>query len=90
MLRTLARGLAGRLLGYGALLLGFWLLFKGVLAPNYAIAVLGGVAILGGMYLMVAARQPAVASPTDQLAARKEDGPGDSLDGSDQGDKFPP
>ena len=89
-MRGLAIGLFGRVLGYGALLLGFWLLFKGVIIPNYALAVLGGAAILAGMYSLVNSRRANLTSPAVRDTDHKEDSSGDSLDGGDQGNKFPP
>ena len=86
LLKRLAKGLLGRLLGYGAFGLGFWLLFEGFLRPNIALAVLGGGMILGGMYLMAVARRISP-SPTADDPAKDWDA---SLDGSDESDKLPP
>ena len=90
ILVTLVRGLLGRLLSYGALVLGFWLLFQGFSKASIPAGFLGGAAILGGMYLMVVGRRSTHHSNGTGLAANtigdKEDGPGDSFDGSDQGD----
>ena len=86
----LAKGLLARVLGYGALLLGFWLLFEGITRPNYALAVLGGAAILAGMYGMVNSRRANLAPPAVRDTENKEESPSDTLDGGDQGDKFPP
>jgi hypothetical protein len=81
MLKALAKGLLGRLLAYAVLVLGFWLLYQGVLRPNIPLAILGGALILGGMYLMVTARRIAVSSPANGSTNEndKEDSPGDSL-----------
>ena len=38
MLKSLAKGLFGRLLGYGGLLLGFWLLREAFIEANYPLA----------------------------------------------------
>ena len=89
-MRGLAKGLLGRVLGYGALLLGFWLLFKGIIIPNYVLAALGGAAILAGMYGLVISRQVNLTSPAVRDTDNKEESPGDTLDGGDQGNKFPP
>ena len=86
----LLKGLLGRLLGYGCLVLGFWLLFRGFLGPHFVLGILGGAVILGGMYLIVAARRSAPALPAAQFRDKEEDNPGDSLDGGNQGDKLPP
>ena len=86
MLTTLVRGLLARLLSYGALVLGFWLLFKGFSGPSIPAGFLGVAAILGGMYFMVLARRTDGTSPAANTNDDKEDSPGDSLDGSDQGD----
>ena len=90
ILITLVRGLLGRLLSYGALVLGFWLLFQGFSKPSIPAGFLGGAAILGGMYFMVVARRSTCrskgASPTANTIGDKEDSPGDPFYGSDQGD----
>ncbi|PKB66149.1 MAG: hypothetical protein BZY81_07890 [SAR202 cluster bacterium Io17-Chloro-G4] len=57
MLKLLAKGLFGRFLSYGAFTLGFWLLFQGFSRPEAVLCVLGGAAVLLGMYLMVQARK---------------------------------
>ena len=57
MLTHLAKGLLGRLLGYGAVALGFWLLFRGFSEAGFPLAILGGVTVLVGMYLLVSARR---------------------------------
>ena len=84
ILVTLVRGLLGRLLSYGALVLGFWLLFQGFSRPSIPAGFLGGAAILGGMYLMVVARRSAGTRPAANPIGDKEDYPDDSFDGSDQ------
>ena len=56
-MNMLGRGLFGRLLSYGALLLGFWLLVKAFLGPHILLGILGGLVILVGMYIMVSARR---------------------------------
>ena len=90
ILVTLVRGLLGRLLSYGALVLGFWLLFQGFSKPSIPAGLLGGAAILGGMYFMVVARRstrgPNGTSPAADTIGDKEDSPGDPFYGSDQGD----
>ena len=83
---ALLRGLLGRLFSYGALALGFWLLFQGISQTNIPVGVLGGAAILGGMYLMVVGRRSIGSGPAVDTNGDKEDGQGDSIDGSDQGD----
>ena len=95
MLKSLARGLFGRLLGYGGLLLGFWLLREAFIEVNIPLGVLGGLAILAGMYAIVLARSPRAGSrqvqePNTELSNTEEDDPGDSLDGGNESDKLPP
>ena len=100
MLKTLAKGLFGRLLGYAAFGLGFWLLFQGISRPNIGLMILGGGMLLASMYLMVSARRIGPASGIADPADEKEDASsdlfandspaGDLLNGSDQGDKLPP
>ena len=85
MLKALLKSFLARLLGYGVLTLGFWLLFRGFLSPNVPLAVLGAAMILGGMYLIVSARRADPATSTVNSGSDNEDNIGDSLDGSDQG-----
>ena len=86
----LVKGLLGRLLGYGCLVLGFWLLFRGFLGPHFILAILGGAVILGGMYLIVAARRSDPALPAAQFRDKEEDNPGAFLDGGNYSNKLPP
>ena len=86
MLRMLIRGLLGRLLGYSAVTLGFWLLFKGFVGPSITLAVLGGAVILVGMYLLVTARRGVAAAPTIHFKGSEEDNPRDSLDRGNESD----
>ena len=90
MLKILAKGLFGRMLGYAGIVSGFWLLFQAFSRSHPGLGVLGGALILGAMSLMVAGRRydlvPLVAPSTNL----EEDGPIDSLDGSNQGSKLPP
>lgn len=81
MLKTLAKGLLGRLLAYAVLGLGFWLLFQGLLRPSIPLGILGGAMILGGMYLMVTVRRISAPSSTTDATSDKEDKPGDSRNG---------
>ena len=85
MLKALLKSFLARLLGYGVLTLGFWLLFRGFLRPNVPLAVLGAAMILGGMYLIVSARRVDPATSTVNSGSDNEDNIGDPLDGSDQG-----
>lgn len=95
MLKSLARGLFGRLLGYGGLVLGFWLLREAFIEVSYPLGVLGGLAILAAMYVIVKARSPGTDSTqaqysSNELSKTEEDDLGDSLDGSNESDKLPP
>ena len=95
MLRSLVKGLFGRLLGYGGLVLGFWLLREAFIEVNYPLGVLGGLAILAAMRVIVVARSPRAGSTqvqysSNELSKTEEDDPGDSLDGSNESDKLPP
>mgnify|MGYP001260266153 CR=1 FL=1 len=90
MLKPLLKGLLARLLGYAGFGLGFWLLFQGFSRPSIGLAFLGGGILLGSLYLMVAARRSGPVPWTADSAGKKEDAPGDSLNGSDQGGKLPP
>ena len=90
MLKHLAKGLLGRLLGYGALALGFWLLFRGFSEAGFPLAIVGGVAVLGGMYLLVSTRRAGPFLPAAYLEANEENNPSDPFDGSGESDKLPP
>ena len=86
MLKSLVKGLLGRLLGYGVFGLGFWLLFQGFLRPSIPLGILGGAMILAGMYLMATARRRASRLPVADATNDKEDNRGDLLDRSDKSD----
>ena len=95
MLKSLVKGLFGRLLGYGGLVLGFWLLREAFIEVNYTLGVLGSLAILAAMYVIVVARSPRTDSKqvqysSNELSKAEEDDPGDSLDGSNESNKLPP
>ena len=80
ILQSIAKGLLARFVGYGALALGFWLLYRGFqignLVPGIPLGLGGGAIILLGMYLMVSVRQ---GNPSNQ-----EDEIGDPIDRSNQ------
>ena len=61
VLKTIVKGLAGRLLAYGVFGLGFWVLYRSLfqssLWTGIPMGVIGGGLILGGMYLIVTARR---------------------------------
>lgn len=75
MLTALAKGLFGRLLGYGGILLGFWLLYHAFSQANPALGLLGGAAILASMYLIVVNRRQGPAASAPRSADNEEDGP---------------
>ena len=79
MLKDLGRSLLGRLLSLGVFILGFWLLYQGLLRDdNIVLLVLGvgvgSLLILGGLYLMATTRRIAAR----QSAARDSDNDNDS------------
>ena len=99
MLKSLLKGLLGRLVSYSGLALGFWLLYQALLQSSllYGIplGLLGAAAILLGMYLLVTARHrvgegSVLDSPVLDLDVEKEETAGDSFTGSSQGDKLSP
>ncbi len=90
MIKGIVSGLLGRLVGYALFGGGFWWLFQGFLRPNIPLGILGGAMILGGMYVMAASRRRSSTAPKADAEGDKEGNPGDSLDGSSQGDKLPP
>ena len=94
VLKSLAKGLAGRVLGYGGFALGFWLLYLGFSRPSALLGIMGGAILLGSMYLMVLARQTAPDLHSRPgftgLGGPEEDLPVDPLDGSDPGSQLPP
>ena len=93
LLRSVAKGLLGRLLAYGAFAAGFFLLYRGFqsgsLGSGVPLGLGGGAVILIGMFLMVTGRReqpPMAPSDPDQLDPNiEEDGIGDPIDGSNQG-----
>ena len=75
MLSALAKGLFARLLGYGGILLGFWLLYQAFSNANPALGVLGGAVILAAMYLIVANRRQGPAAHATHSTDNEGDGP---------------
>ena len=90
MLKYLAKGLFGRLLGYGTLTLGFWLLYRGFSEAGFPLAIVGGVAVLVGMYLLVSTRRSGPYLPVAYFEDHEEDNPSDPFDGSGESNKLPP
>jgi hypothetical protein len=90
MLKSLMKGLFGRLLGYGGLVLGFWWLREAFLEINYPVGVMGGLTILAAMYMVVGGRRHTNNSDNTELSNTEEDDPGDSLDGRDESNQLPP
>ncbi len=94
MLKSLLKGLLGRLVSYLGLALGFWLLYQALLQSSLLFGIplglLGGGSILLGMYLLVTARHIAGDGPALELEEEKEGTAGDSFTGSSQSDKLPP
>ena len=90
MLKHLAKGLLGKLLGYGALTLGFWLLFRGFSEAGFTLAVVGGVAVLVGMYMLVSTRRADPSLRTAHFEGDEEDNLSDPFDASGESDKLPP
>ena len=88
VLQSVAKGLLGRFLAYGALILGLWLLYRafqiGNLTAGVPLGLAGGAVILAGMYLMVTGRrgEPPIAP---SAPGNEEDGKGDPINGSNQG-----
>ncbi len=74
MLSILAKGLFGRALGYGGILLGFWLLYQAFSNANPALGLLGGAAILASMYLIVVNRRQGPASDATRSTDNEGDG----------------
>ena len=90
MLKSLMKGLFGRLLGYGGLVLGFWWLREAFLEINYPVGVMGGLTILAAMYMVVRGRHHTNNSDNTELSNTEEDDPSDSLDGRDESNQLPP
>lgn len=57
ILKIIAEGLLGRILGLAIFAGGFWLLIKGFVDYNIPFAVLGGIMIPLGMWVMAAIRR---------------------------------
>ncbi len=90
MLKDLGRSLLGRLLSLGVFILGFWLLYQGLLREEQplllALLTVGGaVLILGGLYLMATTRRIAARQAARESEIDGEEGPGDSCDDSRNG-----
>jgi hypothetical protein len=85
MLEQLGKGLLGRLLSYGALALGFWLLYLAFDRSSIELGALGGLIVLAAMYLMSLGRRGRPARRNSETGKLAEDDPGDSIDGSSQG-----
>ena len=75
MLNALAKGLFGRVLGYGGILLGFWLLYQAFSDSNPALGLLGGAAILASMYLIVVSRRQGPAANMPRSTDNERDDP---------------
>ena len=90
MLKHLAKGLLGRLLGYGTLALGFWLLFRGFSEAGFPLAIVGGLAVLGGMFLLVSTRRADLFPRATYFEGDEEDDHSDPFDGSGESNKLPP
>ena len=90
MLKSLMKGLFGRLLGYGGLVLGFWWLREAFLEINYPVGVMGGLTILAAMYMVVGCRRHTNNSDNTEFSNTEEDDPSDSLDGRDESNQLPP
>ena len=90
MLKSLMKGLFGRLLGYGGLVLGFWWLREAFLEINYSVGVMGGLTILTAMYMVVGGRRHTNNSDNTELSNTEEGDPSDSLDGRDESNQLPP
>jgi len=91
VLHFIAKGILGRLLAYGALGIGFLLLYWGFQVGNLGAAIIlglgGGATILIGMYLMVTVRrgEPPMTTLNPLGPGNEEDETGDPIDGSNQG-----
>ena len=90
MLKYLAKGLLGRLLGYGTLSVGFWLLFRGFSGACIPQGLVGGAVVLAGMYLLVVSRQAGPYPKPVYLEDAQEDNPIDPFDGSGESNKLSP
>lgn len=85
ILKILAKGLFGRLLGYAAFGLGFWLLYQGISRPSVPLGVLGAALVPVAMGLMVLARKGNTATTVYGYVTKEDEARGDSLDGSSKG-----
>ena len=90
MLRILAKGLLGRVLGYAGLVLGFWLLFQGFSKSSPHLGVIGGLMMPLALYLIVLSRQSGLNSSIAGSGNNEEEEPIDCVDGSDSSGKLPP
>ena len=94
MLKSLLKGLLGRLVSYIGLALGFWLLYQALLQANLlygiSLGLFGGASILLGIYMMVTARHIGGDGPVLDMEQQKDGTAGDSFTGSSQSDKLSP
>ena len=102
----LSGGIFPRIGAYAVLALGFWLLFQAFERSNVLSGIMGGLLVIVGMYLMTGVWRGMFAKygggnyrirkenePSDNTRQDSTDGsrgPGDSVDGSDEGGKLPP
>lgn len=85
MLKDLGRSLLGRLLSLGVFILGFWLLYQGLLREEQPLrlallTVAGALLILGGLYLMATTRRIAARPAARETEIDGEEGPGGFCD----------
>jgi hypothetical protein len=74
MLKIIAEGLLGRVLGLGIFAGGFWLLIKGFVDSNIPLGVLGGIMIPLGMWVMAITRRVTSGrDDSEQPPARKQE-----------------
>jgi hypothetical protein len=95
-------GLFPRIGAYGALALGFWLLFQAFERSNILLGIVGGALIIVGMYLMTGVWRDTFNRFGGSSRVRKENmssdstpedntrETGDTVDGGDQGGQLPP
>ena len=84
MLKSLMKGLFGRVLGYGGLVLGFWWMREAFLEANYPVGVMGGLTILAAMHMVVRGRRRPNNSDNTEFSNTTEAAPGDALEGCDE------
>lgn len=84
MLKSIAKGLLGRLVAYAIFGLGFWLLYWGVQDDNIPLAALGGAMIPAGLFVLVKVRSFGTSSDSEDSVRHEGHNSESSGDGASE------